>query len=978
MKTKANILAGFFLLLILSLYSQAQNFNRTVSANDVHHNSISDAWRFSINPGLGFVVNSHSIPGINANRLGTNLTGRKYFGNVGLGITGGIMAGNISNDAVSTFLSDRNYPADATVTKSNPSNSYLLFGPAVRFGKKVQFGAELSGGLFLNDAGSFTVTPLGAGRPIYSLENGNKNLFPGFSGNVHIDYPINKSTHFFISTGYLQTKSSNLILDIKQGIDIPKLQNQDLKLFTAGIGIRKSFGGRKGENSDGLSASTNGGYTAQNRGDIKYPRDASSGLPTGKRSYFRGNQNNGNTGTTSCGPVSLRTTNTDGSISEMTFACPQDAAKFRAHREPPTESYNPWEMDDDVEGTVMNPMIGNDGKNTSSSSSCGPVTIRTTNPDGTVTETTFACPQDAAQFQQRSSSVNSLNNSMPTSRLSMTPTTAKQTQGKTFGEQVATSLQSRSILKNLPDSLKRNIIVGKVSRGADNVLGIETNQSIAEKTKPKEDTVIRQKQHADGLFRLSGDMGGGPGGGPRVLLRSSDLLLPAVPKFYLTDSKISKKEWMDDWNPQRRVAGDGGGLTHEDDWEAPTVRKTSEQKNSIGETEYFDIEWPELKVSLLDASNGTVLATTLTEPDGQFFFANLPTGTYAVRVEGSISTISQYDVTLNKKASFGGVIKATNENWSFELNTGTGTAEQAAAYVQKTKTKSNNSNDRLMNTSNDNSGIVWSPQSNLKILPVIIGDVDRDGLEEMVIGTGAIAGITGGAVARPGNPIGGIIVKGGKNPGGSMITTTTNSNGEFEFTNLKPGSYNITMEGTIILDDLSFVIVGDDQNNNLSKSGVQDHNSSRSNKTASVVEPNDNNNNSNIIVRGWDPKKKESTQRNINTSQDNLKSLSAELDKLEQQMKRARRNTWGSGGSTNGIIENLRAAIADVQQTLNTLQQKDKEAALSELDQKTSAMNKQFAELQNSLSGLGNEYSSVSNTLKTKHDTVKNSINNVR
>ncbi|HRD44301.1 MAG TPA: hypothetical protein PLN30_11120, partial [Ferruginibacter sp.] len=310
--------------------------------------------------------------------------GRKYFGNVGLGITGGIMAGNISNDAVNTFLSEGNYPADATVTKSNPSNSYLLFGPAVRFGKKAQFGAELSGGLFLNDAGSFSVTPIGAARPIYSLENGNKNLFPGFSGNIHIDYPINSSTRFFISTGYLQTKSSNLILDIKQGIDIPKLQNQDLKLFTAGIGIRKSFGGRKGESSDGLSASANGGYTAKNRGEIKSPRDGASGLATGKRSYFKGYQNNGNTGTTSCGPVTSRTTNPDGSVTEMTFACPEDAAKY-----------------------------------------------------------------------------------------------GRQTQGVTFGETVKnTGMDSRSILKNLPDSLKRNILFGKVSRwpSAAEAYGIATNK----------------------------------------------------------------------------------------------------------------------------------------------------------------------------------------------------------------------------------------------------------------------------------------------------------------------------------------------------------------------------------------------------------------------------------------------------------------------------------------------------------------------
>ncbi|MDQ0641582.1 putative cupredoxin-like copper-binding protein [Pedobacter sp. W3I1] len=38
-----------------------------------------------------------------------------------------------------------------------------------------------------------------------------------------------------------------------------------------------------------------------------------------------------------------------------------------------------------------------------------------------------------------------------------------------------------------------------------------------------------------------------------------------------------------------------------------------------------------------------------------------------------------------------------------------------------------------------------------------------------------------------GSPIGGIIVKGGKNPGGSLITLITNENGEIEFNNLPVG-----------------------------------------------------------------------------------------------------------------------------------------------------------------------------------------------
>ncbi|HRP32119.1 MAG TPA: hypothetical protein PKV73_09515, partial [Agriterribacter sp.] len=311
------------LITIASAFAAAFVYAQQINSNNQglsqkYSNTITDAWTFSVNPGLGFVVNSHATPGTADSRIATNFSGRYYFGNFGLGISGGFMAGRITNNAVNTFLSERNFPTDATVVKSNPSNNYLLFGPAVRFGKKVQVGAELSGGLFLNDAGSLTITPQGSPRSLYNLENGNKNLFPGFSGNIHIDYPINHSTRFFISTGYLQTKTSTRILDMKQGIDIPRLQNQDLQLFTAGIGISKTFGGRKGGISDGLSA-----------GKIK-----NGGM-------VKGNINVGN----------AYRTEQKGSLKGKIMDNAPGTANFRALREPPTETYNPWEMDDDVEGT---------------------------------------------------------------------------------------------------------------------------------------------------------------------------------------------------------------------------------------------------------------------------------------------------------------------------------------------------------------------------------------------------------------------------------------------------------------------------------------------------------------------------------------------------------------------------------------------------------------------------------------------------
>lgn len=49
------------------------------------------------------------------------------------------------------------------------------------------------------------------------------------------------------------------------------------------------------------------------------------------------------------------------------------------------------------------------------------------------------------------------------------------------------------------------------------------------------------------------------------------------------------------------------------------------------------------------------------------------------------------------------------------------------------------------------------------------------------------------SIASPGNPIGGIIVKGGKNPGGSMLAITTTKNGELILNDLKAGNYRFTV-----------------------------------------------------------------------------------------------------------------------------------------------------------------------------------------
>jgi hypothetical protein len=51
---------------------------------------------------------------------------------------------------------------------------------------------------------------------------------------------------------------------------------------------------------------------------------------------------------------------------------------------------------------------------------------------------------------------------------------------------------------------------------------------------------------------------------------------------------------------------------------------------------------------------------------------------------------------------------------------------------------------------------------------------------------------------------------------------------------------------------------------------------------------------------------------------------------------------------------------------------------MDELEQKRNETELQFLKLRESVRQLGPQYNSISNVLKTKHDTVKNSIGNIR
>lgn len=102
-------------------------------------------------------------------------------------------------------------------------------------------------------------------------------------------------------------------------------------------------------------------------------------------------------------------------------------------------------------------LVGHDGRSINDQS-CGQVTHRLVQPDGTVEEFVFACPDDAIYYAKK-----------------MNTTVPKQTQGATFGEKMNSGLQKAGLISNSKPPkngvgegarISMNVTVGKQTQGA--------------------------------------------------------------------------------------------------------------------------------------------------------------------------------------------------------------------------------------------------------------------------------------------------------------------------------------------------------------------------------------------------------------------------------------------------------------------------------------------------------------------------------
>ncbi|MBN8675852.1 MAG: hypothetical protein J0L56_17095 [Chitinophagales bacterium] len=195
--------------------------------------------------------------------------------------------------------------------------------------------------------------------------------------------------------------------------------------------------------------------------------------------------------------------------------------------------------------------------------------------------------------------------------------------------------------------------------------------------------------------------------------------------------------------------------------------------------------------------------------------------TISIDADNKTTMTSQYENgTKEETAATTKIIQHAGVK-QYDINTGD-TDDDGVAALIKTKTKSNQSNDRV--AAGDTDEEIWSPRSNISEVRLTPVAVDENGITYM---TTAPPVAPTGPVLRPGSPIGGLSIKGGKNPGGNQRTMQTNENGEFEFTDLEPGDYTFTVEQQVVIESRLWVSAGK----------AQDHNSTRSNKTASAITP---------------------------------------------------------------------------------------------------------------------------------------------
>ncbi|MFI5129426.1 MAG: SdrD B-like domain-containing protein [Chitinophagales bacterium] len=331
MITTIRTLCNTIVLLLLFFSSRSQEL-RSYNQNSARSNH-AKALSVFVSPVFSSSTNNSKDSLLfRGNGSGFRAGGDYFFGKAGIGFSTGFSSSSADDAAINSFLKNAAVPPDQMlITKANQQNMYLMVGPSVRFGNKVELYAHAKGGLFINNSGLVSIQQRGASRAAYRNESTDKNMYPGFLTGLSVQYKTKSDVWSFgVGADYMSTTSEVNNYDARRGGGIEALKlSGNIRDVVAGVSIRYHIFSPRDQ---GSGQSTGRVLPTVNKREVSSSRDASSGLATGKTYqpgkpvYGNITSNEDNNG--SCGPVTKKVTNPDGSVEEMSFSCPADAANY--------------------------------------------------------------------------------------------------------------------------------------------------------------------------------------------------------------------------------------------------------------------------------------------------------------------------------------------------------------------------------------------------------------------------------------------------------------------------------------------------------------------------------------------------------------------------------------------------------------------------------------------------------------------------